>query len=155
MEQLGDPDVRLLLVGRTPPDNLVTPRSSWLRDRVRYLGPSDDVGRMHAASDAFVMPTQYEAFCLAIIEALASGLPVITANVPGASDAIRPGVNGLLLDDPLDAPALSALLAQVTDPGTRQAWSDAAPGTVAHLSWDALMHQFEQAIEGFHQTRSA
>jgi len=147
MEELADPDVRLLLVGRHSPDSLVTPRSSWLRSRVRYLGPSDDVGRVHAASDVFVMPTQYEAFCLAVIEALASGLPVITTNVPGAADAVQPGINGLLLDDPLGASALSALMAEATDPVRRGTWSQAAPGTVAHLTWEALMGQFEQVLE--------
>jgi UDP-glucose:(heptosyl)LPS alpha-1,3-glucosyltransferase len=147
MEELGDPGMRLLLAGRIPPDSLVSHRSSWLRDRVRYAGPSDDVGRIHAAADAFVMPTQYEAFCLAVIEALASGLPVITTNVPGAADMVEPGVNGLLLDDPFDVPALAALLATMADPDQRRIWSDAAPGSVAHLSWDTLMGQFEKVIE--------
>jgi UDP-glucose:(heptosyl)LPS alpha-1,3-glucosyltransferase len=147
MEELSDPAIRLLLVGRTRPDSLVNPRSSWLRSRVLYLEPSNDVGRVHAAADVFVLPTQYEAFCLAIIEALASGLPVITTNVPGAADAVVPGVNGLVLDDPHDARALSALVAEVSDPVRRRTLSDAAPGTVAHLTWDALMKQFEVAIE--------
>jgi glycosyltransferase involved in cell wall biosynthesis len=93
------------------------------------------------------MPTQYEAFCLALIEALASGLPVITTNVPGAVDAMVPGVNGLVLDDPFDGRALAGLIGVMVDPVERGAMSAAAPGTVAHLTWEALMAQFERAIE--------
>jgi UDP-glucose:(heptosyl)LPS alpha-1,3-glucosyltransferase len=151
LELLDSKAVRLVLVGRASPHHLLTSRPARVREAVRYLGASEDVGRVHAAADVFVMPTQYEAFCLSIIEALASGIPVITTNVPGAADAIVPGVNGLLLDDPFDARALADLVAQATDPVRRQAWSDAAPTSVAHLSWDVLMERFEEMIEA-HKT---
>jgi len=147
MEELRHPGIRLLLAGRTPPDGLVSHRAPWLRDRVRYLGPIDDVGGVHAAADAFIMPTQYEAFCLAVIEALASGLPVITTDVPGAADMVEPGVNGLLLDDPFDVAGLATLMAAVADPDRRRLLSEAAPATVAHLTWDTLMGQFEEVLE--------
>jgi UDP-glucose:(heptosyl)LPS alpha-1,3-glucosyltransferase len=147
MELLGEQAVHLVLIGRASPDRLLASRRSGLQAFVHYLGPSNDVGRVHAAADVFVMPTQYEAFCLSIIEALASGLPVITTNVPGAADAIVPGVNGLLLDNPFDAHALSILITQAMDPVQRHAWRNAAPESVSHLSWEELMEQFERIIE--------
>jgi UDP-glucose:(heptosyl)LPS alpha-1,3-glucosyltransferase len=146
VERLGDPRVAVLLVGRTSPAALIERLSPALRNRVTYLGPSDDVARQHAVADLFVMPTQYEAFSLAVIEALASGLPVITTNVPGAGDAIRSGENGLLLDDPTDTAGLASLIREGMDDERRAAWSAFAPGTVADHSWENLMSGFESLL---------
>jgi glycosyltransferase involved in cell wall biosynthesis len=57
-----------------------------------------------------VLPTQYEAFCLAILESLGSGLPVVTSRVPGAHDAVQHGVNGALITDPRDGHELAEAL---------------------------------------------
>jgi UDP-glucose:(heptosyl)LPS alpha-1,3-glucosyltransferase len=138
---------RLLLVGRKAPTSFaVQIKSLRLGDRVRYVGAVDDVALYHSAADVFVLPTQYEAFALAIVEALASGLPVITTNVPGASDLITPGMNGLLLDNPEDCRALAGLLQQAMDVATRTRWSENAPLSVIGLDWKSLMTIFETAI---------
>jgi UDP-glucose:(heptosyl)LPS alpha-1,3-glucosyltransferase len=73
-----------------------------LTERVFFIGHSQEVNRFYVAGDAFVFPTLYEAFGLAILEAMASGLPVITSKAAGAAELIAHGVNGLLLDDPKD-----------------------------------------------------
>jgi UDP-glucose:(heptosyl)LPS alpha-1,3-glucosyltransferase len=147
MHRLGDPSLHLLLVGRnSPADLLAHVTDPVVADRVRYVGPSDDVAVQHAAADLFVMPTQYEAFCLAIVEALASALPVITTKVPGAGDTILEDVNGLLLADPMDAEDLVGLLRRGLDGPTRQRWSEAAPATVAPYSWSHLMGMFEDVL---------
>jgi len=149
MRLLNQPSLHLLLVGRINPDHHLTGiEDSVLASHVRYLGASRDVAVQHAVADLFVMPTQYEAFSLAIVEALASGLPVITTTVPGAGDTIIEDVNGLLLSDPTSAEELAALLKRGLDPGTRRRWSDAAPSTVSQYSWDGLMGKFEQVIRG-------
>ncbi len=126
-----------------------------VRDRVQYLGSSSDVGRQHAAADLFVMPTEYEAFSLAIVEALASGVPVLTSSVPGAGDTIVDGVNGLRMRDPHDVEELVGLLRQGMDPEVRAAWSRAAPGTVAEYRWDALMGSLETVLEEVVRTKRA
>jgi UDP-glucose:(heptosyl)LPS alpha-1,3-glucosyltransferase len=53
-------------------------------------------------ADAFVLPTFYEAWGMVIIEAMASGLPVLTSRNAGAAEAVKVGFNGWLLDDPAD-----------------------------------------------------
>lgn len=134
--QLDDPRVRVLLVGRAAPSNFPA--------ELVYAGPLDDVGFAHAAADLFVLPTRYEAACLAIVEALASGLPVITTDVPGAGDRIAHGENGLLQTDPHDAAELVALLREALAPERRAAWAAAAPASVADLAWPALIDRFEK-----------
>lgn len=140
VDRVADPRLRVLLVGRAAPTpGLARP---WLR----YHGPVDDVGRLHAAADLFVLPTRYETGTLALREALASGIPVITSDVPGARDPIRPGVNGLLQRDPLDAEELADLLRDALDPDRRAAWAQAAPGSVAELAWPAVFDRFEEEV---------
>ena len=121
--RLGDQRLQVLLVGRKPLSVACKRRLAELgvADRVRYAGSRSDMGRMHAAADLFVLPTQYEAFALAIIEALASGLPVITTKVPGAGDRVVDMHNGLLLDDPRSSERTAGLLNQAIDSDVRAA----------------------------------
>jgi len=100
-----------------------------LSDRVHYLGPTDDVGLQLAAADLMVLPTQYEPFGLVIIEALASGVPVLTSRLAGASSAVRPGRTGLILEDPYDVDELTALVDRAAR-ADLAAWGAEAAGSV-------------------------
>jgi glycosyltransferase involved in cell wall biosynthesis len=94
-----------------------------------------------------VLPTQYEAFALTIVEALASGLPVITTAVPGAGDLIEHDVTGLLQQDPADADELADLLRRVLDPAARDRFATAAPRAVAGLEWSTLMARLDDVVQ--------
>ncbi len=147
MAFLKEPRLRLLLVGKTAPAAYgARIRQLGLEDDVRYCGPTDDVALFHAAADLLVLPTQYEAFGSVIIEALASGLPVIASKLAGASAVIKAGRNGLLLADPLDAAELASLLVQGLDPGARRAWSERARDSVTGYEWSAVMERFEAVL---------
>jgi glycosyltransferase involved in cell wall biosynthesis len=137
VDRLDDPRVRILLAGGVEPPP---------HPRVRWLGRLDDVAWAHAAADVFTLPTQYEAACLAIVEALGSGLPVITTSVPGAADHVVDGVTGLLQHDPLDADELVALLRRALDRDTRNGWSAAAAPSVAALQWPRILAGVEELL---------
>lgn len=99
--RLADPRVRIDLVGKNPPTDYVRRATRLgLGDRFHWHGPSTDVGRYYAAADVFALPTVYEPFGLVIIEAMASGLPVIVSTLAGASAAITDGRSGFLVEDP-------------------------------------------------------
>ncbi len=145
--RLRDPTVHVLLLGRTPPTAFTSQIArSGLGDRLHYVGAASDIGWYHAAADLFVLPTQYEAFCLAIVEALASGLPVITTAVPGAGDLIEPDVNGLVQNDPMDAAELSSLLVQGLDGHRRERWSRSAAASVRSYAWDVILDDAERVL---------
>lgn len=101
----------LLVAGRGRAEKM--PRSS----RVRYLGPVADMARVLAAADVFLLPTLYEPFSNACMEALAAGLPVLTTEHNGFAEIIERGVEGEVYADPTDA----ALIAKGID-----RWADAA-----------------------------
>jgi UDP-glucose:(heptosyl)LPS alpha-1,3-glucosyltransferase len=146
---VAQPRLQVLVVGRAPltATQLGRLQALGLADRVTHAGTSGDMGRMHAAADLFVLPTQYEAFALAIVEALASGLPVITTEVPGAQDRIIDGTNGRLLRDPRSSAELAGLLRESMEPNRRSGWGDHAPGSVADLTWSSLTGQAELLLE--------
>jgi len=138
---VGDPRLRVLLAGR------VAPKGYDLSGvRVAYLGLVSDLGRLHAAADLFVLPTRYEAACLSIVEALGSGLPVITTDVPGAGDLIEHGVNGLLQHDPLDPEELAELLRLGLDENERRRWSEAAGERARPYAWHNLIARVEEVL---------
>lgn len=81
-----------------------------LEDRVRYMGIADrvhftgmvaydDLPRYLAAADAFVTPSVTEVHPLSVIEAMATGLPVLGIQSPGVGDIVQNGVNGILAEE--------------------------------------------------------
>jgi UDP-glucose:(heptosyl)LPS alpha-1,3-glucosyltransferase len=147
LRQLGRTDLRLLVAGRVSRARVQEQaRAFGVADRVLALGPSSDIGALHAAGDLLVLPTQYEALCLSILEALGSGLPVVTSDVPGAVDAIRPGVNGAVVSDPTSGEELAAALVPLLDRDRREALSANAPGTVEAYRWPSVLGRYEQVL---------
>lgn len=144
---VGDRRLRVVLAGRTPPTAYARQiERLGLTDQFRYLGTRTDMGQILGASDLFVLPTQYEAFCLAIVEALASGLPVVTTTVPGAADLIADGSNGRLLTDPRDAAGLAEILREAADGEQRAKWASAAAPSVADHTWQRLFERAEALL---------
>lgn len=95
------PDTKLLVVGR---DNNVQKyirlsNELHLSERVIFTGSQPNVKMFYAAADIFVFPTMYEPFGNVCLEAMASGLPVITSKANGVSE-IMEGMDYLILDDP-------------------------------------------------------
>jgi len=78
-----------------------------LQRRVRFLGPTDEIARLYAASDLFVLPTLYDPFSNATIEAMASGLGVVTTSNNGASELIEESVEGCITHELASAPELA------------------------------------------------
>jgi UDP-glucose:(heptosyl)LPS alpha-1,3-glucosyltransferase len=147
MKRLNRRNLQLLVVGGVNGGEVMRlAAAAGVADQVHALGPTRDVAGYHAAADFFVLPTQYEAFCLAVLEALGSGLPVITSRVPGAYDAIQSGVNGLIIDDPMSAAQLADSIGVLLDADKCAKFSADAPGTVEAYHLDAVMARFEQAL---------
>jgi UDP-glucose:(heptosyl)LPS alpha-1,3-glucosyltransferase len=147
--RLDDPTVYLLLVGRADPTAYRQQIERLeLTARFRYAASRSDMARIHGASDLLVLPTRYEAFCLAVVEALASGLPVITTDVPGARDLIVDGVNGGLQRDPLDDSELAELLRDAIGERRFIDWAANSAASVRGNTWPALFDRAASAIAG-------
>lgn len=69
-----------------------------LVDNIHFLGNRSDVPELLANAGIFVLPSRYEGFGIAIIEAMAAGIPVIASNIDGPKEIITHGINGLLFE---------------------------------------------------------
>jgi UDP-glucose:(heptosyl)LPS alpha-1,3-glucosyltransferase len=144
---LASPRLRLLAIGNTGAIAIRRAAERYgVAQQVVACGPTSDVAGYHAAGDLFILPTQYEAFSLAILEALGSGVPVITTQVPGAQDAIRPGVNGCLIRDPKNGEELAAAIAPLLDDDRRAGLSATTPATVAGYRWPSVLERYERTL---------
>ena len=77
------------------------------RHKIIFCGPQKDSYKYYAAADIFVFPTMYEPFGNVHLEALASGLPVITTKNSGASEIIKDGVQGFVVREPEDIKSIA------------------------------------------------
>ncbi|HPA17698.1 MAG TPA: glycosyltransferase family 4 protein [Verrucomicrobiae bacterium] len=102
-------------------------RRLGVADRVRFLGYVKDLRPFYHAADAMVHPAFYDPCPLTTLEALASGLPVITSPHNGSSEMMADGLDGFIVPDPSDARTLAAaMLAHKTPDGWAQMGTAAA-----------------------------
>ena len=93
------PDARLWLVGEGPQREALARQidSLGLGGRVVLTGSFDNVDDLLAAADLFVLPSHEEGMSVALLEAMAAGLPIVASDIPGNRGLIRDGVEGLLV----------------------------------------------------------
>src|SRR5207249_10008319 len=102
-----DRKMRLLVAGRGNARLYKTRRLRfWREEPVQFLGEVEDVRRVYAAADIVILPTIYDPFSNACLEALACGLPVITTRFNGFSQIIENGINVSIIDDPTNLTGL-------------------------------------------------
>jgi glycosyltransferase involved in cell wall biosynthesis len=113
-----------------------------LEGRIHYLGVVQEVERIFAAADAFVLPTAYETFSLVTYEAAACGLPLLVSPVSGVEDILEHGTNGWFIKrDARDiATRLEALGA---DANLLHSMGTAARRSALAFSWSAMRVGYE------------
>jgi UDP-glucose:(heptosyl)LPS alpha-1,3-glucosyltransferase len=119
--------MKLLVAGRGDPEKFSS-------SRAQFLGVVTDMPALYRSADIFLLPTIYDPFSNAGLEALATGLPVITTKSNGFSEIIESGRHGTVIDDPRNIDAISAAL---------QFWSDPARRAQAQIDNLALAAQFD------------
>ncbi|MBI4825074.1 MAG: glycosyltransferase family 4 protein [Nitrospirae bacterium] len=117
---MKDKGVKLLVAGKDAKKRHISSANKLgIKEDVIFWGPEKDITKLYAAADIFVLPTIYDPFSNATIEAMASGLPVITTSNNGASELIDNGVEGYVVKDPADhkliAEKISSVLSQNED----------------------------------------
>jgi glycosyltransferase involved in cell wall biosynthesis len=121
------PDTRFVIVGEATRGedeeaNAILDRieKAGLGDRMILTGYRDDVPDLLGAMDLFLFPTHSEAFGLVIVEAMAMGVPVISADCDGVPDIVDHGRTGLLVS-PTDVEGLTGAVADLLgDEGKRR-----------------------------------
>ncbi|WDS36905.1 glycosyltransferase [Pseudoxanthomonas sp.] len=117
-EQL--PDTALVLIGDGPlrPALEALAQSEGIADRVFFLGDRNDIDALLRGLDLFVMSSVTEGYSVALLEACASGLPIVATRVGGNPEIVRDGINGALVT-PGVPPELAAAMVGILGNETR------------------------------------
>ena len=112
-------DVHLAVVGkdRALPRFEALAGALGMSARVHWAGGQKDVRPWYGMADLFVLPTLYDPFPNAALEAMACGLGVITTRQCGAAEAIEDGANGYVCRDPADAQELASRMSAALEQG--------------------------------------
>ena len=117
--------------------------------RIRFLGFRDDVREVLFACDGVVSPTRYEAYGLAVHEALCAGLPAIVSRAAGVAEQIPAPLDALLLDDADDAGELAErLLAWRAGLEAHRAAALELSGGLRAWTWDHMAARIVDIVEG-------
>lgn len=108
MALIKEGDLKALVIG----GDEVSSYKRWaaqcgMGGKIVFLGAQREIEQFYAGADLFVLPTLYDPFSNATLEAMASGLPVITTRNNGAAELIENGREGFVIPDPLDVQRLA------------------------------------------------
>lgn len=143
------PGLRLTVAGCQVAEQTV--RQSFLedvRDRVEALPfvAAAEMPALFAQHDLFVFPSLVEGMPLVLLEAMASGLPVVTTDSCGMGDIVEDGYNGLLVK-PADTPGFVAASRRLIDSTElRERIGRAAQETMRRYTWEVIAHRVERVF---------
>jgi glycosyltransferase involved in cell wall biosynthesis len=140
------PDTRLLLVGEGPLRAEVEREAATLgvAQQVVMTGLRRDVPRLLAAMDVFVSASRWEGLPRTVLQAMATGLPVLATTADGVVDVVQDGQTGLLVPSG-DAAALGrAAVRLADDPGLRDALADRARLRVPEFDAGRMVRELER-----------
>jgi UDP-glucose:(heptosyl)LPS alpha-1,3-glucosyltransferase len=116
-------------------------RKLGVEKRVRFLGPTQKAKELYAASDLFALPTLYDPFSNACLEAMATGIPVLTSCQNGASELIADGKCGLLVPEATDSAAIAEKIRSFYHAPDRGLWGAGARGASEKFSIERAVNR--------------
>src|SRR5689334_12403787 len=127
---------RVLVIGEGP-------ARPWFEEQLPdaiFLGQQTgtDLARALASSDLLLNPSITEAFGNVTLEAMACALPVLAAEATGATNLVRPGINGMLVDGIEPDEFADALAAYARDPEMRRRHGEAGLEVARRMDWDTI-----------------
>jgi glycosyltransferase involved in cell wall biosynthesis len=138
------PNVRFLFVGDGPERPEV---ERQMGPHARFAGyqTGEDLADHYAAADVFAFSSLTETFGNVILEAMASGLPVVALRAGGVADTVQPGLTGVLIDpDALPSEFARAVIGLVDDASHRGRMSGSARDYALTQTWEAIMETLRQ-----------
>ena len=137
--------MRLLVAGRGNKMLYKTKRLRfWREEPVQFLGEVADISHVYAATDIFILPTIYDPFSNACLEALACGLPVVTTGSNGFSEIIEDAVHGSIVNHAGNLVGLRDAIRFWSDPSRRAA---ARSANIERASQFDISRNVEQTLE--------
>lgn len=149
------PDVRLVVVGGTPDmiaAEAARPAAVALGGRLSFAGAHPDPRPWLRAADALAMPSAYESYGLVVLEALASGVPVVATPTGCVPDVVTDGVTGAVVEATPAGLAAGLARALALEPAVAGA---AARRTAEQHSWAMVARRYLEVLSGLRPDRGA
>lgn len=119
-------------------------RTLGLKDRVRFLGAQADVEHLLPAADVFLLPSEYESFGLAALEAMACGVVPVATRAGGLTEVIRDGKDGVLVpESEMDQMGVFAARLLADDARRSEMAAAAREAAVGRFGRDGVVTQYE------------
>jgi UDP-glucose:(heptosyl)LPS alpha-1,3-glucosyltransferase len=147
LARLKEKNWRLVILGKGRIHGRAKLEMRPIRGRVRIVGKTLDPSAYYAAGDALIHPTFYDPCANVTVEALASGLPVVTSAFDGASELITPGREGFILRWPRDEDALSRHLEALLDPDRRREMGAAARARAEENTFASRLAEYVDLLQ--------
>lgn len=141
------PGTRLALVGDGPANDEL--RQQFAGTPATFMGylRGEELSSAFASADIFVFPSAMETFGLVVIEAMASGLPVVTSRVGGVDDMVRAGVNGYAFNVGDVRGMIDGVRAILSDPSKRRVMGRNARTFAETQAWPVMMDELVACYE--------
>lgn len=155
IQAMNNVDAKLVIVGSGPLENQLHMQAKTLGDKIEFLGSKthEQLKEIYASADIFVAPSitakdgDQEGFGLVILEAMASGLPVVASNSGGIVDIISNNKNGFLVEEK-DVNALSNILQRLSkDEKLREEYSLKSEESVKQWDYDTISKKYKNIID--------
>jgi glycosyltransferase involved in cell wall biosynthesis len=142
-------DVRLTVAGSSAPaEEVKRIFSAEARERVNVIPfvKREEIAAIYARHDIFVFPSLVEGMPLTLLEAMATGMPVVTTNTCGMADVVEDDMNGLLVP-PADAEKLARGIVRLCQSNDlRKRLGLAGQDTMRRYTWERIAEKMEQVF---------
>lgn len=141
--------IKLILVGRGNAKRFISlaGNNNINTGNITFTGRTADVEKYYGMSDIFILPSRYEPFANVCLEAMACGLPVVTTKTNGASELIKEGANGFILENWNDSDRLSELIKKLNDKRILEDMGHNAADTAISYTWDKHIKETNDVFE--------
>lgn len=136
-----------LVAGRGKPGRFLNlAKELCVESRIMFTGAVSRAEEIYAASDVYVHPTWYDPCSLVVLEALASGLPVITTKFNGAGELLQDGKSGFVIESPRETDALHNIMTRLTNRELRDHMSVEARKLAETIPWEKHFRKMEEVM---------
>jgi glycosyltransferase involved in cell wall biosynthesis len=139
------PALRMVVVGDGP----ARERLAAAHPAARFVGAKRgaELAACYASADAFLFPSLSDTFGNVVMEALASGLPVVAFDCAAAAEHVVDGRSGRLVAPGDEAGFIAATAAFAIDPARLQSFREAAVAAARRATWDEVLERFEARLQ--------
>lgn len=149
LARLKEYDILYVICGDGPMKARLRAKAEELgvRDRVKLLGFRKDIAELHKAADIFVFPSLQEGLPVAVMEAMASGLPIVASKIRGNEDLISNNQGGYLVN-PMDSEQVAkAIEKMIQNPKKREKMEKRNLEIIAKYGQETVLQKMDEFFD--------